>query len=159
MTCAKCVLMHVPTSCRPSLCRQTGLSPRLLVRPLPLLLVLPRPDGRAATMGRGVSSREGCLHGGKGRLVGGSPPDGFAQHSPRRRNYPLRCRPLPFAPPPSRAVTRLVNMANALDSAMAWPAWPSLMRSTPDMGVSRFTGMNSEDTTANAANAMPMTLP
>jgi hypothetical protein len=54
---------------------------------------------------------------------------------------------------------RLASSANRPEMAMACPAWPSLMRRSAAIGVSRLTGMNSEAIRAKAPSAMAMTAP
>jgi hypothetical protein len=61
--------------------------------------------------------------------------------------------------PASGAMNRLVTRANAPDTEIAWPAWPSLMCKSAATGVSRLTGMNSEATSANAPSAIAKTAP
>lgn len=61
--------------------------------------------------------------------------------------------------PANEAMHKLVSKANAPETAMAWPAWPSLTRSSVAIGVSRLTGMNSEATKAKAASAIASTAP
>jgi hypothetical protein len=56
-------------------------------------------------------------------------------------------------------MNRLVTSANAPDTEIAWPAWPSLMCRSAATGVSRLTGMNSEATSANAPSAIAKTAP
>ncbi|MNG11999.1 hypothetical protein D3C84_955770 [compost metagenome] len=59
----------------------------------------------------------------------------------------------------TEAMPRLVSSANSPETAMPWPAWPSLMCRSAAIGVSRLTGMNSEATSANAASDMASTAP
>ncbi|KAG1237389.1 hypothetical protein G6F68_018815 [Rhizopus microsporus] len=61
--------------------------------------------------------------------------------------------------PASGETSRLVTRANAPDTAMACPAWPSLPRRSVAMGVSRLTGMNSEATKAKAPSDRASTAP
>jgi hypothetical protein len=60
---------------------------------------------------------------------------------------------------PASAHDRLVTRANAPETAIAWPAWPSLTCRSAAIGVSRLTGMNSEATSANAPSASAKTAP
>ena len=57
----------------------------------------------------------------------------------------------------SAGTERLVNTANAPDTAIAWPAMPSLTRRSVAIGVSRLTGMNSEAMSAKTHSAMANT--
>ncbi|MNI24827.1 hypothetical protein D3C73_784600 [compost metagenome] len=57
------------------------------------------------------------------------------------------------------AISRLVIKANNPDTAMPWPAWPSVTCRSAAIGVSRLTGINSEATSTKAARDMANTAP
>ncbi len=64
---------------------------------------------------------------------------------------------LRFMLPASTEMNRLVTTAKAPEIAMPCPAMPSVIRSSPAMGVSRLTGMNSEAISANTHKVMANT--
>lgn len=68
-------------------------------------------------------------------------------------------RVLRFHPVVSGATSRLVSSAKAPDTAMPWPAWPSVIRRSAAISVSRLTGRNSEATRAKAASDKASTAP
>ena len=59
--------------------------------------------------------------------------------------------------PASEEMKRLVRTANAPETAMAWPAWPSVIRRSDAIGVNRLTGMNSDAMSAKTQSVIAKT--
>ena len=59
--------------------------------------------------------------------------------------------------PTTEEMQRLVVNANSADIEIVWPAAPSLMRKSLDIGVSKLTGMNSDATRPKAVSDIAIT--
>ncbi|MNE95708.1 hypothetical protein D3C80_1938360 [compost metagenome] len=69
----------------------------------------------------------------------------------------LNSNVLRLRPPASVEMERLVSTANTPEIAIPCPTSPSLTPRSPDMGVSRLTGINSEAMSAKTHNVMAKT--